>query len=134
MMDDAAPESDSRLPSGRWTGWWEQGSQRGKMQLHLTFEEGRVFGEGRDAVGDFTFGGSYSLERGRADLLKTYLGGHYVDYQGAITERGIKGEWLLKLIGRVIDAGPFHIWPEKLGAGEALSEARQEEIPATASG
>ncbi len=52
-------ESDSRFPSGPWTGYFLQPSLPGKhwMELMLTFREGVATGEGRDWVGDFRIKG-----------------------------------------------------------------------------
>ena len=129
--DDSNREADSRLPSGRWTGWWEQGTRRARMELFLTFENGRLFGDGRDAVGDFTFGGNYDLMAATADMLKTYLGGHDVDYQGRVAEKGIRGIWCILFKGVLADGGPFHIWPAGAGEGGEMAAQTQEELPKT---
>jgi hypothetical protein len=113
-------ELDGRFPSGRWHGWWQQLSTRGRMELDLSFARGRIFGDGRDWVGDFVLSGSYNPEFGGCSLLKTYLGQHDVDYDGVAAANGIRGTWRLidRETRRVVDCGPFHIWPVSHGAGE----------------
>ena len=111
-------ELDSRFPSGRWHGWWRQDLQRGKMELDLTFARGRIFGDGRDSVGDFVFSGSYCALAGTCALLKSYLGQHDVDYDGIAAADGIRGTWSLRdrETKKVVDTGSFHIWPVQHGA------------------
>lgn len=132
MPPDAdASEADPRFPSGRWAGWWEQSGRRATMQLHLSFSRGRIFGEGRDSIGDFTMNGSYNTASGAADLLKTYLGGHDVDYEGASAERSIRGIWrIMDGEGVLVDGGPFQIWPTK-GPGIAPSVEAETAVPTT---
>lgn len=99
------------------------------MELHLSFENGRLFGDGRDAVGDFTFNGGYSLISATVDMLKSYLGGHDVDYQGRVAERGIRGIWRILFEGEMTDGGPFHIWPAGAGDAGELEIRIGEELP-----
>jgi hypothetical protein len=120
LHHDLCTELDGRFPSGRWHGWWQQLSARGKMELDLSFARGRICGDGRDWVGDFVLSGNYNPAVGSCALLKSYLGQHDVDYDGVASETGIRGTW--RLIDResrqTVDCGPFHIWPVSRGVGE----------------
>ncbi|MFN0137665.1 MAG: hypothetical protein ACKVS9_16290 [Phycisphaerae bacterium] len=129
--DDQALEADPRFRSGRWIGYWRQDSKAGKMELSLTFGGGRLFGEGRDLVGDFVLSGSYNCQTGTCTIHKAYLGQHGVDYDGAAHGDGIRGSWriLSPESGLLGDAGPFHIWPIGDGEGLALETATEIRIP-----
>ena len=99
-------ETDSRLPSGEWNGFYLEGRpQRGWMHLYMTFDEGRIKGEGTDYVGPWTATGSYDTQTGVCSWVKDYVGQHNVNYFGQITEKGILGEW------SIVTSGTFHIWP-----------------------
>jgi hypothetical protein len=104
-------ETDCRLPSGEWTGFWlQRPCLRGQMELHLTFGDGLVNGEGRDMVGDFCLRGHYDRTSGKVVMSKTYAGQHTLTYSGwAEQALGIWGVW--KLGG---DKGGFHIWHHSL--------------------
>ena len=58
MTENAGPlETDPRFPSGRWVGFWIQrflAPGRFQTELHLTFVQGVLSGEGRDWVGAYT--------------------------------------------------------------------------------
>lgn len=77
------------------------------MELHLTFTQGTLIGEGRDFVGDFFLHGRYELMDGRCQWLKRYVAKHDVDYQGFNEGKGIWGTWSIPPNFR----GGFHIWP-----------------------
>ena len=49
-------------PSGRWDGFWVQGSfgRQEMTPFTLRFAAGTVTGDGRDVIGRFTFGGAYN--------------------------------------------------------------------------
>lgn len=99
-------ETDSRIPSGQWSGFYlEDQPQRGWMHLYLTFDQGRIRGEGTDYVGPWTASGWYDLEASTCGWVKDYVGKHHVQYQGQITQRGILGHWT------ILSSGTFHIWP-----------------------
>ena len=119
--DDPPRETDPRFPSGRWRGYFEQSGRRTRMELDLTFSRGRLFGDGRDAIGDFVLSGVYDCASGACELLKTYLGQHAVEYSGRAA-RGIAGTWTLPDAAREpgVTTGPFHIWP--IAAGEASAD------------
>ncbi|MBK8914319.1 MAG: hypothetical protein IPM64_06895 [Phycisphaerales bacterium] len=129
--DDSLRESDARFPSGRWVGYWRQESHQGRMQLDITFGNGRLFGDGRDFVGDFTLSGSYCTQSGRCTIHKTYLGQHDVHYDGTASARGIAGSWEIHDADEpaMNSRGPFHIWPVGPGSGESLQEEVAQPLP-----
>src|SRR4029077_13673773 len=57
------PMSDDLYPSGPWIGFYLYkflGSpRRYRMDLHLTFSQGRMAGEGNDNIGPFIINGKY---------------------------------------------------------------------------
>jgi hypothetical protein len=130
--DESLREPDERFPSGRWTGYWRQGALRGRMQLDLTFGGGRVFGEGRDCIGDFVISGGYDLQSARCAIHKAYLGQHGVEYEGVAGADGIRGSWQIldSATHRVESSGPFHIWPLGGTDGAALETAAEVTAPA----
>src|SRR6266850_1545536 len=77
-------ESDPRFPSGRWIGFFLQKELPGKhmMELHLSFSQGNLKGEGRDRVGEFVLTGRYALTDGKCHWTKRYVGKHDVYYEG----------------------------------------------------
>ena len=104
-------ETDPRFPSGRWVGFWIQGQSppsRFQTELHLSFAQGVLSGEGRDWVGAYTVHGRYHVEDGRCRWTKHYLEKHDVFYEGYNEGKGIWGTWR---ISREFHGG-FHIWPE----------------------
>src|SRR5580704_9018971 len=103
-------ETDPRFPSGRWTGFFVQPVIPGRhlMELHLTFRNGSLTGEGRDWVGKFILSGRYDTRDGRCHWTKRYLGKHDVYYKGFNEGKGIWGTWDIPPEWR----GGFHIWPE----------------------
>lgn len=120
-------ESDPRFPSGPWVGYFLQKPIPGRhlMELHLTFRDGQISGEGRDWVGPFAISGKYSLADGRCSWIKQYLGRHGVHYQGYNEGKGIWGVWeILVEVPAEFRRGGFHIWPEgqRVGSGPELSE------------
>lgn len=121
-QDESAREGDARFPSGRWVGFWRQDIYRGRMELDITFGAGRLFGDGRDCIGDFVLSGHYDGQTGKCCILKAYLGQHEVEYDGTATADGIRGVWRIRdsKTKRFMDAGPFHIWPASAESGEAL--------------
>ena len=127
-QNESVREVDARFPSGFWTGYWQQRGRRGRMEMGLTFAGGKLFGEGRDAVGDFAVSGGYDAERGHCAMLKTYLGQHDVHYDGRAAEKGIVGIWRIVYPDRTIDAGDFHIWPVGRGGTTHLREETSEPV------
>lgn len=107
-------EQDSRFPSGPWKGYFLQPmlkSGRSWMELHLTFREGRMRGEGRDWVGNFLIVGRYETDSGKCHWSKRYIGRHDVAYQGYNEGKGIWGQWQIPPLWH----GGFHIWPVAMG-------------------
>lgn len=104
-------EQDSRLPTGEWTGFYLETHrvQKGWMHLYLSFENGRIRGEGTDYVGPWTASGTYAAENGVCTWVKQYLGKHQVKYDGIAGEHGIQGEWTIGYV-----TGQFHIWPKSM--------------------
>lgn len=107
-------ETDPRFPSGAWTGFFLQEiipPGRHWMEMELTFQDGRFWGEGRDRVGPFLFQGRYHLDDGHCIFVKTYPGRHEVFYDGYNEGKGIWGGW------RTLPDfhGGFHIWPVTMG-------------------
>jgi hypothetical protein len=118
MMSNPQPadlETDPRFPSGPWTGFFLQKliPGRHRMELHLTFRQGQIQGEGRDWVGQFILRGRYDLKDGKCYWTKRYLAKHDVFYQGFNEGKGIWGTWEIPpMLGSPAQRGGFHIWPE----------------------
>ncbi len=112
---DLGLEEDPRFPSGPWTGFFQMpGSKaRHKMEIHLTFRDGTLRGEGRDRVGRFLFRGRYEVDSGKCHWTKQYIGQHDIYYQGYNEGRGIWGVW--EWPGDPRWSAGFHIWPEAMG-------------------
>ena len=106
-------ETDQRLPSGQWNGFYLENYQprRGWMQLYLTFADGKIKGEGTDYVGPWTATGSYDLNSGLCTWVKQYVGKHQVAYSGKVGEQGIIGQWEINYVNLT---GQFHIWPIRM--------------------
>lgn len=102
-------ESDNRLPTGQWDGFYLENHQprRGWMHLYMSFADGKISGEGTDYVGPWIAHGDYDLKSGLCSWVKQYIGKHRVSYSGKIGENGILGHWEISFI-----AGDFHIWPK----------------------
>ncbi len=119
-------ETDSRFPSGPWRGFFLMAHWPGRhqMELHLTFRQGVMTGEGRDRIGDFLIRGKYNLDDGKCHWTKRYIGKHDVAYQGYNEGKGIWGLWDIPPSWR----GGFHIWPTAMGdpTSPHLAEALDE--------
>jgi hypothetical protein len=119
-------ETDSRFPSGPWRGFFLMSHLPGRhqMELHLTFRQGAMTGEGRDLIGPFLIRGRYQLDDGQCWWTKTYIGKHDVSYRGYNEGKGIWGLWEIPPSYR----GGFHIWPEAMGdpTRQVLREAIDE--------
>jgi hypothetical protein len=104
-------ETDHRFPSGEWTGFWLQKGTfdgRQKMELALTFLDGKVSGDGKDIVGPFTMRGRYDLSNGKVVIHK-YYPEHHVLYEGwAELDKGIWGVWTVPGLAK----DGFHLWPK----------------------
>ncbi len=123
-------ETDSRFPSGPWTGFFLQPGtpERHWMELDLTFRDGLMAGAGRDRVGKFAISGRYHLDDGRAYWTKTYLRQHSIDYSGYNEGKGIWGTWEYQSNWR----GGFLIWPVAMGDPTQQKLVAAEPIPAQA--
>jgi hypothetical protein len=115
-------EADPRFPSGPWTGFFAQRVRPGRntMSLDLHFRDGCLEGKGSDAVGPFTFSGSYDTSDGKCRWIKQYLGQHAVTYSGVNEGQGIWGVWEINVLwGLIRDRGVFHIWPRGMTPADA---------------
>ena len=125
-MSDTTPAPDL-FPSGPWTGFFLYPSEPGRyqMELRLTFAAGRMSGNGRDCVGEFTVEGVYDDADGKCSFTKRYVGRHAVHYTGFNEGKGIWGTWMLSRV-----KGGFHIWPEGMAdpTVQHLSEEADEPI------
>ena len=84
MMTDSHPETptnpepqveaDARFPSGPWCGFFLMSHLPGRhqMELHLTFRQGVMTGEGRDMIGPFLIRGRYQVDDGQCWWTKRY--------------------------------------------------------------
>ena len=122
-------ESDTRLPTGEWNGFYLESHQprRGWMSLYMSFSNGKINGEGTDYVGPWVATGDYDLDSGICSWVKQYLGKHRVVYSGRVSDDGIHGQWEISHI-----SGDFHIWPK--GMNQFNERYLKEELDAPASG
>jgi hypothetical protein len=121
-------ETDPRFPSGPWQGFFLMAHLPGRhrMELHLSFQQGVMTGEGRDMIGPFLIRGKYQLDDGKCSWSKRYVGKHDVAYQGYNEGKGIWGLWEIPPTWR----GGFHIWPTAMGdpTSPKLAEAIDEPV------
>jgi hypothetical protein len=119
-------ETDPRFPSGPWQGFFLMAHLPGRhrMELHLSFRQGVMTGEGRDMIGPFLIRGKYNTDDGKCRWTKRYIGKHDVDYLGYNEGKGIWGLWEIPPSYR----GGFHIWPSAMGdpTSPKLAEAIDE--------
>ncbi len=87
--------SDLAMPSGSWSGFYEQHGRHFGQELVLEFADGIVRGDGTDSLGTFVVDGEYRVERGevRIGWIKTYDGAHSVLYLGVLDDRRLRGNW-----------------------------------------
>jgi len=120
---------EDEFTSGPWTGFYTYSwGHRERMDLTLSFREGRVSGSGLDPVGPFTLDGRYTTETNDIWWTKRYLGQHEVFYKGCRDSHGIWGTWEIGSTAR----GGFHIWPEGQGGGAVERAEADIEAPADA--
>jgi hypothetical protein len=75
--------------------------------LTLRFRDGRVEGEGRDVIGEFTFHGTWS-DQGQVRMTKAYHNRHSVHYVGQVSGEGaVVGQWSIP----PLFSGPFVLMP-----------------------
>jgi hypothetical protein len=111
--------SNELYPSGPWVGFYNyQPGDRHRMQLHLTFSNGMMSGDGNDDIGRFLIKGRFDSQTAECHWTKTYVGAHDVYYRGFREGKGIWGTWE---IGSFADGG-FHIWPKRVGDSDALTQ------------
>jgi hypothetical protein len=113
-------------PSGPWTGFYTYNLFPGKYRTDviLSFADGRMTGEGNDAVGPFIISGRYDSASKNCYWTKTYIHQHDVAYTGFGEGKGIWGTWDIQNVHR----GGFHIWPVGQD-GEAEAIEHEEETP-----
>ncbi len=112
--------SDELYPSGPWVGFYNyQPGDRHRMQLHLTFANGMISGEGNDDIGRFLIKGRYDSQSAESHWTKTYVGAHDVFYRGFREGKGIWGTWE---IGNFAHGG-FHIWPRQSADSQVTTES-----------
>ncbi len=95
------------------------------MDLHLTFAQGRMTGDGTDDIGRFLINGGYNSANGECWWTKTYPGSHEVFYHGFRDGFGIWGGWDIPPLAK----GGFHIWPRRAGNGAHEAQKEQLEEP-----
>lgn len=116
---------EDEFTSGPWTGFYRYADgHRERMDLTLSFREGRVTGSGNDPVGAFVLQGGYDGETNEVWWTKHYPGSHDVYYRGFREPRGIWGTWEIGAAAR----GGFHIWPEGQGQGEGASAEAEADV------
>lgn len=89
------------------------------MQLHLTFANSTMSGDGNDDVGRFLIKGRYDSQNLECHWTKSYFGAHDVFYRGFREGKGIWGTWEIGIQNH----GGFHIWPNQAGDVEAAVES-----------
>ncbi len=115
--------SDELFPSGPWTGFYNYSPKdKHRMDMDLTFASGKMSGDGNDDIGRFMLHGQYDAKSLECSWTKTYVGSHDVFYRGFREGKGIWGTWEISLFAR----GGFHIWPKRMGEGEAKAESSEE--------
>jgi len=117
------------FPSGQWTGFYNYSPKdKHRMDLDLTFNAGKMSGDGNDDVGRFKVRGDYSEQTLECSWTKTYVGAHSVFYRGFREGKGIWGTWEITLHTH----GGFHIWPKSAGEGEGQTESNEQTEPMSA--
>ncbi len=121
--------SEDLFPSGPWTGFYNyRPGDRHRMELGLSFLNGRITGDGVDDVGNFRIKGQYDSQSGECHWIKSYAGAHDVFYRGFREGKGIWGTWEIA----VHNHGGFHIWPRRPGHGQQRSDSVQQPEPVDA--
>jgi hypothetical protein len=122
--------SEAMFPSGPWTGFYSYANPADKhrMDLHLTFANGIMTGDGNDDVGLFRIQGRYDAGVAECYWTKVYPGSHEVFYRGYREGKGIWGRWEIGLLGH----GGFHIWPRGQAETDQQSESDEKAEPVDA--
>ncbi len=123
--------SEDLFPSGPWTGFYNyEPTDKHRMDLDLTFAEGKLTGDGNDDLGRFLIRGRYDASERECYWTKTYPGSHDVYYRGFREGKGIWGTWEIGMRGH----GGFHIWPKGMAEDEGQIESTEESAPVEAIG
>lgn len=120
-------ETDERFVTGVWRGFYIQWGQRGKQELHLSFFDGQIVGDGADPAGDFRVLGTYDINAGKLWMQKLYAS-HNVEYDGHAEGDGVWGLWSIN-DGPHPDKGGFHIWPDCEGEHHAQTLEQHQPRP-----
>jgi hypothetical protein len=125
--------SDDLFPSGPWTGFYNyEPPKKHRMDLHLTFTDGSITGDGSDDIGRFLIAGRFDSVERECRWTKTYPGSHDVHYRGFRDGKGIWGTW--EIGAGLWGHGGFHIWPKATGETQGQSETVGQTILADAIG
>jgi len=91
--------------SGPWRGFYNYraGGSQHRMDLALTFSNGKISGGGSDDIGKFDLRGAYEGSSGECSWEKIYFGAHTVHYRGFRENKGICGVWKIRS-----SSGGFH--------------------------
>lgn len=100
------------------------------MDLHLTFTEGSLSGDGNDDIGRFLIRGRYDAASLECHWTKTYPGSHDVFYRGFREGKGIWGTWEIGTRSH----GGFHIWPRGASEDGETAESTAAVKPVDATG
>lgn len=123
---------DDLFPSGPWTGFYNYTGpeDRHRMDLHLTFTNGQIAGNGTDDIAPFQIKGRYDSSTRECWWTKAYPGSHDVIYHGFRESVGIWGTWEILPFTK----GGFHIWPKRsqLDEHQTLAEGKKEPVEAIA--
>ena len=123
--------SENLFPSGSWVGFYNYSpNDKHRMELDLTFANGKLSGTGNDDIGPFVIKGSYDSNTLECSWIKTYTGSHDVYYRGFREGKGIWGAWDIGPLNH----GGFHIWPRRSGEGEEQTEVTEAKQPIEAIG
>jgi hypothetical protein len=122
--------SENEFPSGPWVGFYTYtgAPDKHRMDLGLTFTNGRISGEGNDDVGPFVISGHFDAANRECHWTKTYVGAHDVFYRGFREGKGIWGTWEIWWEAR----GGFHIWPRGNAVHNEEALSAEEEVPVLA--
>ena len=104
-------EAHPFLPSGSWDGFFTYrdgpAASQHPMPSEFHFQDGDISGGGADAVGYFSWNGTYCKD-GLICKMTKYYASHSVRYTGHIDENGIWGNWIIN----EFCSGGFHLWPK----------------------
>ena len=89
------------LRAGRWNGWYQYHGNAYRFQVWLVvYPDGTVSGKGFDDDisewnnGDFAIKGRWESQTSTVKLIKNYVGGHSLDYEGILAFNSmISGRW-----------------------------------------